>query len=285
MNWDLELFDIQPATVGGLSKEFIFGGRIDDKLCSYSAIQALIRSATPAHLGSSSHIQLVGLFDSEEIGSLLRQGARGNFLPTVLDRVVNALAADPRALSLPPFRNLTKSVQGGPTCWAQPSYGLHASSKDKVLAITLARSFLVSSDVTHAVNPNFLDAYLENHSPRLNTGLALTVDASGHMTTNALGATLFARCLDHAGLNAKDSPHRLQVFHTRNDTRGGGTVGPMLSAALGVRAIDAGLPQLSMHSIRATTGSLDPGLGVAAFEAFLRYFERVDAEFAPSGED
>ena len=26
-----------------------------------------------------------------------------------------------------------------------------------------------------------------------------------------------------------------------------------------MRAIDAGIPQLSMHSIRATTGSLDPG--------------------------
>ncbi|EEY20458.1 conserved hypothetical protein [Verticillium alfalfae VaMs.102] len=55
--------------------------------------------------------------------------------------------------------------------------------------------------------------------------------------------------------------------------------GPMLSSALGVRAADAGLPQLSMHSIRATTGSLDPGLGVKFFKGFLDHWEKVDAEW------
>jgi len=34
-----------------------------------------------------------------------------------------------------------------------------------------------------------------------------------------------------------------------------------------------------MHSIRATTGSLDPGLGVIAFQGFLDHFESVDVEF------
>lgn len=49
---------------------------------------------------------------------------------------------------------------------------------------------------------------------------------------------------------------------------------------MGVRAIDCGLPQLSMHSIRATTGSLDPGLGVKLFKGYFDHFEQVDAEFA-----
>ena len=53
----------------------------------------------------------------------------------------------------------------------------------------------------------------------------------------------------------------------------------MLSSAMGVRAIDAGIPQLSMHSIRATTGSLDPGLGVKLFAGFFEHFETVDKEF------
>jgi hypothetical protein len=42
INWELELFDVQPATVGGIDKEFIFAGRVDDKLCSWAAIQALV---------------------------------------------------------------------------------------------------------------------------------------------------------------------------------------------------------------------------------------------------
>ena len=53
----------------------------------------------------------------------------------------------------------------------------------------------------------------------------------------------------------------------------------MLSSAMGMRAIDAGLPQLSMHSIRATTGRLDPGLGVQLFKGFFDHFDEVDKEF------
>ncbi|KAL8950113.1 MAG: hypothetical protein Q9183_007547, partial [Haloplaca sp. 2 TL-2023] len=44
LNWELEVFDTQPAQLGGLDHEFIFAPRIDDKLCSYAAIEALIAS-------------------------------------------------------------------------------------------------------------------------------------------------------------------------------------------------------------------------------------------------
>ena len=53
----------------------------------------------------------------------------------------------------------------------------------------------------------------------------------------------------------------------------------MLSSAMGVRAIDLGMAQLSMHSVRATTGSLDPGLGVRLFRGFFEMWEEVDSEF------
>ena len=64
-----------------------------------------------------------------------------------------------------------------------------------------------------------------------------------------------------------------------DDSRSGGTVGPMLSAMTGIRAVDAGIPQLSMHSIRATTGALDVGLGVQLFRGVYEFFESVDGEF------
>ena len=53
----------------------------------------------------------------------------------------------------------------------------------------------------------------------------------------------------------------------------------MLSAMTGIRAVDAGIPQLSMHSIRATTGALDVGLGVRLFKGVYEHFEAVDGEF------
>lgn len=265
MNWELELFDTQPAQLGGLDKEFIFAGRIDDKLCSFSAIEALLASSTShpsssspsspnsqesdtptpdpdSSSSSSSIIKLVALFDDEEIGSNLRQGAHSNFLSSIMARLSEAFAPHPS----------------------------HAGAN--LLSQTYANSFLVSADVTHAVNPNFLGQYLEHHAPRLNVGVAVTADANGHMTTDAVSTALLRRVADRCGAT-------LQVFQIRNDSRSGGTVGPMLSAATGMRAVDAGLPQLSMHSIRATTGSLDPGLGVGLFKGCFDHFEEVDGEF------
>lgn len=131
---------------------------------------------------------------------------------------------------------------------------------------------MISADVSHAVNPNFMNVYLENHAPRLNTGIAIQADSNGHTTTDSISTAFLQRVADKCGAE-------LQVFQIRNDSRSGGTVGPMLSSAMGMRAIDAGLPQLSMHSIRATTGSKDPGLGVQLFKGFFDHFEEVDAEF------
>ncbi|KAI9887392.1 MAG: hypothetical protein M1823_000817 [Watsoniomyces obsoletus] len=249
INWELELFDFQPATVGGLHQDFIFAPRIDDKLCSFAALEALLASCEP---GCRVHdpkpvpgsiIRVAAVFDDEEIGSFLRQGARSNFLSTVLDRTCESLAE-------------LSGVRYGPGLQAQMN----------------AKSFLISADVTHAVNPNFLDAYLENHAPKLNVGVTIAADPNGHMTTDAVSTALLQRI-------AQKSDSQLQVFHIRNDSRSGGTVGPMLSSRTGIRAIDAGLPQLSMHSIRAMTGSMDPGLGVKLFWGFFEHYEEVNAEF------
>lgn len=245
INWELEVFDTQPAQLGGLDKEFIFAPRIDDKLCSYAAIEALIASTEDSTDSISSTdddsiIKMVGCFDDEEIGSLLRQGARSNFLPSTIERIIAAFAG---SLSIPEY-----------------------------IAQTYANGFMISADVSHAVNPNYLNVYLENHAPRLNVGVAVQADPNGHTTTNSVSTAFLqkvAECCDS----------QLQVFQIRNDSRSGGTVGPMLSSAMGMRAIDAGLPQLSMHSIRATCGNLDPGLGVKLFKGFFDHFEAVDAQF------
>lgn len=236
VNWELELFDIMPAQTGGLDHEFIFAGRIDDKLCCFAAVEALIASEDDTSVGT---IKMVGCFDDEEIGSYLRQGARSNFMDSTISRIVEAT-----------------------------SDKIGANLKGQVLA----NSFLVSSDVIHAVNPNFLGAYLENHSPRLNVGIAISADPNGNMTTDSVSTALLKRV-------AEKCDSKLQVFQIRNDSRSGGTIGPMTSSTLGCRAIDCGIPQLSMHSIRATTGSLDPGLGVKLYKGFFDYYEEVDKEF------
>ncbi|ORY71115.1 aminopeptidase I zinc metalloprotease [Pseudomassariella vexata] len=240
VNWELELFDSQPATVFGMDKEFITAGRIDDKLCSWAAFEGLLAAEQGEDEGT---IKMVALFDDEEIGSLLRQGAKGNFLPLTIERAVEALCG--------------KSTTFGPG----------------VIGRTYASSFLVSADVTHAVNPNFVGRYLDGHAPRLNVGIVICADSNGHMTTDPVSTAILTRVCELTGCTP-------QVFMIRNDSRSGGTVGPTLSSMMGVKAADAGMPQLSMHSVRATTGALDPGLGVKFFKGFLDNWEKVDREWS-----
>ncbi|KAF3920065.1 hypothetical protein AA313_de0200211 [Arthrobotrys entomopaga] len=237
VDWELELFDTQPAALIGLDQELLSACRIDDKICSWAGLEGLIYAADAVAEGST--VALAGFFDDEEIGSKLRQGAAGNYMPVTVERIVEC------------FGNAGRNVMG----------------------MTYANSFLLSADVIHAVNPNFEYVYQENHKPRLNVGLTISADSNGHMTTDAVSTSILKSV-------AVKSDCKLQVFEIRNDSRSGGTVGPTLSAAMGVRAIDAGIAQLSMHSIRATVGNLDPGLGVKIFAGFFEHYEAVDAEFA-----
>ncbi|KAK9490633.1 peptidase M18 [Lipomyces doorenjongii] len=235
LNFDIELFDTQKGTIGGLEQDFLFCPRLDDKMCCYAAAHALLNSAEETATSGSS-INVAAFFDNEEIGSLLKQGARGGLLESSVTRVVKSL--------------------GGDTTVEQ----------------TYANSFLVSADVKHAVNPNFAYAYLPDHTPKLNVGITVPWDPNGHMTTDGESASFLEEI-------ARRTDNTIQYFQIRNDSRSGGTIGPMLSSSLGCRALDVGIPQLSMHSIRACTGSRDIPLGIKIFQAFYEEWEDVDQSF------
>jgi len=78
VDWELELYQYEPGRFGGLSKEFLYAPRIDDKLCSWAALEALIEASKDSDTVGT--ISMCGLFDNEEVGSKLRQGAMGNLM-------------------------------------------------------------------------------------------------------------------------------------------------------------------------------------------------------------
>jgi len=49
----------------------------------------------------------------------------------------------------------------------------------------------------------------------------------------------------------------IQEFVVRQDSPCGSTIGPIISANTGIRTVDVGIPQLSMHSCRETCGVYD----------------------------
>ena len=116
------------------------------------------------------------------------------------------------------------------------------------------------------LNPNFASEYLEHHKPVPNKGITIAVDPNGHFATDAPGLALAEEL---ARLN-NDS---LQFFQIRNDSRSGST-GSSISLQTGARTIDLGISQLSMHSIRATVGFKDIGLGIKFFNGFFSNLEK-----------
>ena len=68
----------------------------------------------------------------------------------------------------------------------------------------------------------------------------------------------------------------MQEFVVRSDCPCGTTIGPIISSNTGIRTVDLGMPQLSMHSIRETMGIADLTYGLSVFRSFFQNFNEID---------
>ncbi|KAE9575500.1 Aspartyl aminopeptidase [Colletotrichum fructicola] len=255
VDFELVLYDIQKSCLGGLNDEFIFSARLDNLNMTYCSVEGLIASVKDANvLDNDTTIRLVTCFDHEEIGSTSAHGANSNLLPAVLRRLA----------SLPGSRDTASD--GSYVAVSSHDGGDYESTAYEQ---TLSRSFLVSADMAHSVHPNYAGKYESSHQPAMNGGTVIKVNANQRYATNSPGIVLLQECARLAGVP-------LQLFVVRNDSPCGSTIGPMLSAKLGVRTLDLGNPQLSMHSIRETGGSADVEHAIKLFESFYERFGELE---------
>lgn len=71
-------------------------------------------------------------------------------------------------------------------------------------------------------------------------------------------------------------------FCVRNDMGCGSTIGPITSAKIGLRAVDVGTSQWSMHSVREQCGTDDCYI---AYEHFRLFFDEATAMIDKVGVD
>ncbi|ODV84655.1 hypothetical protein CANARDRAFT_200464 [[Candida] arabinofermentans NRRL YB-2248] len=240
-DFELVLYDTQKSCLGGLNDDFIFSPRLDNQVTCYCATQGLINSSES--LEEQDGIQLISLFDHEEVGSLSAQGADSSFLPNVLERLTRLTA--------------------------NPDVDLKGELPSSYFLTTMSKSFMISSDMAHGVHPNYTENYESLNKPKLNSGPVIKVNANQRYVTNSAGVVLMKK----VGSLSKTP---LQLFVVRNDSPCGSTIGPMISAKLGVRTLDLGNPQLSMHSIRETCGSKDIELLVLLFESYFEHYSVLE---------
>ena len=138
--------------------------------------------------------------------------------------------------------------------------GFDADSDDAAAA--RADSLVLSADGAHATHPNYPERHDPHHPVVLNGGPVLKANANQRYATDALTGAAFRLACERAGVP-------LQQFVNRSDMACGSTIGPITAGRLGIGTVDAGCPQLAMHSARELCGAHDIGWFKAAIEQFL----------------
>jgi aspartyl aminopeptidase len=154
----------------------------------------------------------IAFYDHEEVGSRSAQGAASDFLRSCLQR-----------------------LSGG-------------EGEDYHRAV--AKSFLISADMAHAVHPNYVDRHDPQHQPLLGAGPVVKINANQSYATDGESWASFERW-------AREADVATQRFAVRSDLGCGSTIGPITAAELGIRTVDAGNPMLSMHSCREVCAAAD----------------------------
>ncbi|MGI9601788.1 MAG: M18 family aminopeptidase [Acidimicrobiales bacterium] len=129
-------------------------------------------------------------------------------------------------------------------------------------ARALAASVMLSADGAHATHPNYADRHEPDHQIALNAGPVIKRNANARYATDAVSEAAFVEVC-----RSRDIPY--QHFVNRTDLACGSTIGPISAAASGIRTIDVGVAQLSMHSIRELCGTADEAWFTQALAGFL----------------
>jgi len=120
-----------------------------------------------------------------------------------------------------------------------------------------------SPTAAHAVHPNYIDKFEKEHHCFLNKGPVIKINALRKYATTAESGAAFVLLCRKAGVPC-------QKFVNRTDMAGGSTIGPVVSAGLGMQTVDVGNAMLAMHSIREMAGTADHLHMIQVFEEFFK---------------
>ncbi len=157
INFDLYLYNHQKGVIWGKEKEYISSPRLDDLECVFTSAKAFGKS------DNENAINVLYISDNEEVGSSSRQGADGDFLETIINRV-------------------SASLEFG----------------KETVGIAFANSFLISADNAHAVHPNNPGITDANNKCYMNKGIAIKFNASQRYTSDAISSAIFQEICNNA---------------------------------------------------------------------------------------
>eukprot|EP00581_Thalassiosira_minuscula_P008003 CAMPEP_0183711716 /NCGR_PEP_ID=MMETSP0737-20130205/7148_1 /TAXON_ID=385413 /ORGANISM="Thalassiosira miniscula, Strain CCMP1093" /LENGTH=589 /DNA_ID=CAMNT_0025940283 /DNA_START=40 /DNA_END=1809 /DNA_ORIENTATION=- len=239
-NFELGLFDCQPASLGGMKNEFLYSARLDNLATVFVALETILDYSQSPDVAEDDMISLIACFDHEEIGSTSTSGAGSPVMSEAVERITAAFSENPHG--------------------RDPE--THSSA--------VRKSFIFSVDQAHALHPNYAGKHEKSHGPKMNGGIVIKTNQNQRYATNGVTG-FFAR-----ELARKEPKVPIQEFVVRSDCPCGSTIGPILSASTGIRTVDLGMPQLSMHSCREVMGIADLTHCLNLFKSFFKNFNELD---------
>lgn len=227
---ELEVVPAGRARDLGFDRSMVIGYGQDDRVCAYTSLvaQLALGDDVPARTA------VCVLVDKEEIGSVGASGMASMFFENTIAEIM-ALAGESSPLRL---------------------------------RRALARSRMLSSDVSAGFDPAYASVFEAKNSAYLGRGLVFNKytgsrGKSGSNDASAEYVALVRRIMDDAGVSFQTAELG------RVDAGGGGTIA-CIPAKYGMDVIDSGVPVLSMHSPWEVTSKADIYEARRGYEAFLR---------------
>ncbi len=151
--------------------DLISAPRLDDLQCVFATLEAFINS----HI-SDENINMLCVFDNEEVGSSTKQGADSTFLTDTLARVCDNL-------------------------------GINEEQK----CILAAQSLMLSCDNAHALHPNQTSLSDSNNAPVINGGVVIKYNANQKYTSDAVSSGIFKVICEKAGVPVQTYANRADL--------------------------------------------------------------------------
>jgi aspartyl aminopeptidase len=164
---DLYLYVRDKAKVWGIDNEYLSAQALDDLECAWACTQGFLNAE------ENGCINMLCVFDSEEVGSASVQGADSTLLSDMIGRICAALGLDQKRM--------------------------------------LAKSFLVSADNGHAIHPNHPEFADPTNAPVLGGGVVLKYNATLRYCTDGLSAAIFRKVCAKAGVSVQTYYNRADI--------------------------------------------------------------------------
>ena len=226
---ELEVVPAGAARDLGFDRSMILGYGHDDRSCSFPSLVAQLEAEDLERTG------VCLLVDKEEIGSVGATGMTSLFFENTMAEIL-ALAGEPG---------------------------------DLALRRCLARSSMLSSDVSAGFDPTYASAFEEKNAAFLGRGVVFNkfTGSRGKAGSNDANAEYMARI---RAVMEKGGAAFQTAELGKVDVGGGGTIAYIL-ARYGMEVIDCGVPVLNMHAPWEVVDKADLYEALKGYRAFLKW--------------